>query len=187
VGWGISVQDFQSVPGAESVFDAYVHPRDEYFVEASRDDDWVGVQTYTRVRIGIEDGRPVEVLDPSATTTLSGWEFYPGALGGAVRRVAAVVGAVPIIVTENGIATSDDDQRIAYVRGALDSLQAAIDDGIDVRGYLHWSMLDNYEWGDFTPTFGLVAVDRETFARSPRASLAWLGAQRLRQPGGLTR
>lgn len=183
VGWGISVQDFQSVPGAESVFNAYVHPRDEFFAEVSCEDDWVGVQTYTRVRIGIEDGRPVEVLDPNAPTTLSGWEFYPAALGGAVRRIAAVVGAVPIIVTENGIATSDDDQRIDYVRGALDSLQVAIDDGIDVRGYLYWSMLDNYEWGDFAATFGLVAVDRSTFVRTPRASLAWLGAQRLRHSG----
>jgi len=49
-------------------------------------------------------------------------------------------------------------------------------DGVDVRGYCHWSLLDNYEWGTWTPTFGLIAVDRETdFARHPKPSLAWLG------------
>ena len=48
-------------------------------------------------------------------------------------------------------------------------------DGIDVRGYLHWSLLDNYEWGHWGPTFGLIAVDRETFVRTPKPSLGWLG------------
>lgn len=182
VGWGISVQDFQPVAGSEDVFASYVHPRDEYFAEVSREDDWVGVQTYTRVRIAQRDGRPVEVLDDTAPTTLSGWEYYPSALGGAVRRIAAVVGEVPIIVTENGIATVDDAQRIAFTREALDSLWSAMKDGVDVRGYLHWSLLDNWEWGDFAPTFGLIAVDRSTFARTPKPSLAWLGQQANQRP-----
>lgn len=56
-------------------------------------------------------------------------------------------------------------------------------DGIDVRGYLHWSLLDNYEWGHWRPTFGLVAVDRTTFVRIPKPSLAWLGEVARR--GGL--
>jgi beta-glucosidase len=51
-------------------------------------------------------------------------------------------------------------------------------DGVDVRGYLHWSLLDNYEWGSYKPTFGLVAVDRVSFRRTPKPSLAWLGGQR---------
>jgi beta-glucosidase len=79
-------------------------------------------------------------------------------------------------VTENGIATSDDAQRIAYTTEALQGVAAALADGVDVRGYFHWSWLDNDEWGSYTPTFGLVAVDRSTFARSPRPSAAWLGA-----------
>lgn len=177
VGWGISVQDCQPQPGAESVFAAYVRPRDEIFAEASRDDDWVGVQTYTRIRVGVSGGHPVEIVDDTAPKTLTGWEYYPTALGGAVRRIAGVVGKVPIIVTENGIATDEDQQRIDYTSGALDSLRSAMADGIDIRGYLHWSLLDNYEWGDFAPTFGLVGVDRTTFRRLPRPSLNWLGAQ----------
>jgi beta-glucosidase len=172
VGWGVSVQDYQSLPGAEAATAAYARPRDEVFLEAARGDDWVGVQTYTRGRIDT-DGEPVP--DPSAATTLTGWEDYPPALGGAVRRVARIVGDVPIIVTENGIATPDDARRIAYTTGALQSLRAAMDDGADVRGYFHWSMLDNWEWGHWEPTFGLVSVDRTTFARTPKPSLAWLG------------
>ena len=98
VGWGISVQDCQPEPGAESVFATYVHPRDEVFAEAARGNHWVGVQTYTRIRVGIADGRPVEIAG-DGPKTLPGWEYYPDALGGALRRIARVVGETPIIVT----------------------------------------------------------------------------------------
>ena len=173
VGWGVSVQDYQAEPGAESLVDEYCHLRDGIFLEAAREDDWVGVQTYTRTRVGA-DG--LAVVADDIDRTMTGWEFYPPALGGAVRRVARVVGDVPIIVTENGVATTDDERRVEYTTGALHSLRAAMDDGADVRGYFHWSMLDNWEWGHWAPTFGLVAVDRETFQRSPKPSLAWLGS-----------
>ena len=65
--------------------------------------------------------------------------------------------------------------EVAYTDGALSSVRAALDDGLDVRGYLHWSLLDNYEWGSYTPTFGLVAVNRETFRRTVKPSARWLG------------
>jgi beta-glucosidase len=56
--------------------------------------------------------------------------------------------------------------------------------GADVRGYFHWSLLDNWEWGRWGPAFGLVAVDRATFARTPKPSLAWLGGLApLPEPG----
>jgi len=132
----------------------------------------VGVQAYTRGRITVAGGEPVPVFDPAAPVTQTGWEDYPAALGGAVRRAAQMVGHVPLIVTENGIATADDARRIAFTDEALDSLRAAMDDGVDVRGYLHWSLLDNYEWGSYRPTFGLVAVDRVSFRRTPKPSLA---------------
>ena len=177
VGWGISVQDCQAEPGAEHVLQDYTHPRDEVFLEAARGDDWVGVQTYTRIRVGVRDGRPVEILDPTARRAMNGWEFYPEALGGALRRTAGIVDGTPIIVTENGVATADDEQRIEYTRRALASMTDAIHGGVDVCGYLHWSMVDNYEWGSYAPTFGLVAVDRDTFVRTPKPSLHWLGGQ----------
>ncbi len=175
-GWGVSVQDYRPEPGAETVFAEYVRVRDEVFIEAARDDDWIGVQTYTRGRIAEIGGIAVPLLDADAELTQTGWEYYPAALGGAVRRVAEVIGDVPIIVTENGVATDDDAKRIAFTAEALRSLRDAMDDGVDVRGYLHWSLLDNYEWGHYGPRFGLVAVDRETFVRTPKPSLSWFGS-----------
>ena len=112
---------------------------------------------------------PSKFPDLTAPRAMNGWEIYPEALGGALRRTAGIVDGTPIIVTENGIATADDEQRIEYTRGALASMDDAIHDGVDVRGYLHWSLVDNYEWGSYAPTFGLVAVDRETFVRTPRS------------------
>jgi beta-glucosidase len=103
-------------------------------------------------------------------------ERRPQALGAAVRRASEVLPDVPLLVTENGIATADDADRIAFTDEALHGLSAAIADGADVRGYVHWSLLDNFEWMlGYRPTFGLVSVDRETFARTPKPSLAWLG------------
>ncbi|GAB3569041.1 family 1 glycosylhydrolase [Amycolatopsis endophytica] len=173
VGWGVSVQDYRAEPGAEAALEAYAEPRDQVFLRASEGDDFVGVQTYTGGLLGA-DGSPV--VNPDAERTQTGWEYTPDALGGAVRRVARVAGDVPIIVTENGVATADDARRVAYTTGALESLRAAMDDGADVRGYFHWSLLDNWEWGHWGPTFGLVWVDRATFARTPKPSLAWLGS-----------
>ena len=84
---------------------------------------------------------------------------------------------MPIIVTENGIPTADDTRRVAFIDGAVESLHAAVADGIDVRGYFHWSFIDNFEWvRGYAPRFGLVAVDRTTFARTPKPSAHRLGA-----------
>jgi beta-glucosidase len=105
----------------------------------------------------------------------TGWEVYPEALGHTVR-LAAERAKVPVLVTENGMATADDAARIAYTRKALEGLASCIGDGIDVRGYLHWTFLDNFEWtAGFAKTFGLVAVDRQTFARTVKPSARWLG------------
>ncbi|MFF0504911.1 glycoside hydrolase family 1 protein [Streptomyces fimicarius] len=174
VGWTVANQVYQAEPGAAEVAEAHAYPREDVFLEAAREDDWIGVQAYTRHRIGPDGPLPVE---PGAETTLTGWEYYPEALGLAIRHTAAVVGPhVPVLVTENGIATGDDERRVAYTTQALASLASALRDGIDVRGYLHWSALDNYEWGSYRPTFGLIAVDPRTFARTPKPSARWLGA-----------
>ncbi|MFC8694890.1 glycoside hydrolase family 1 protein [Streptomyces parvus] len=173
VGWTVANQVYQPEPGATEAAEAHAYPREDVFLEAAREDDWIGVQAYTRHRIGPDGPLPVE---PGTETTLTGWEFYPEALGLAIRHTVAVVGPhVPVLVTENGIATDDDERRIAYTTGALASLASALRDGIDVRGYLHWSALDNYEWGSYRPTFGLIAVDPRTFARTPKPSARWLG------------
>ncbi|MFI6504865.1 glycoside hydrolase family 1 protein [Nonomuraea typhae] len=172
-GWSVANQVYQPLPGSEEVTAAYSHPREDVFLQAAAGDDWLGVQSYTRTRIG-PDG-PIPAPE-AAERTLTGWEYYPPALGEALRHTAAVAPGTPLIVTENGIATADDTRRIAYTTGALKGLAAAMADGIDVRGYFHWSALDNYEWGTYAPTFGLIHVDRRTFARTPKPSAAWLGA-----------
>jgi len=161
-----------SVPGGEERATAFRERNEDQFLRTSRDDDFLGVQSYTRAVFGPEGAVTPETDEEP---TLTGWEYYPPAIGDALRHSADVVGNVPLMVTENGIATDNDERRIAYTTGALQSVADAMADGIDVRGYLHWSALDNYEWGSFRPTFGLIGWDRETFVRTPKPSARWLG------------
>jgi beta-glucosidase len=178
VGWSIACMNIYGDPGSEAVAAEYARPRETVYVEAARDDDFIGVQSYTRTKVGLVDGKPA-VIKPAADVelTINGWEYYPQAIGDAIRSVRALVPGVPIIVTENGIAASDDSRRIDYTTEALASIEAAMRDGADVRGYFHWSLIDNYEWGSYKPTFGLIAFDHKTFVRTPKPSFAWLGAQ----------
>lgn len=172
VGWTVANQALVARPGAEEKTRELGCIREDLYLEASRDDDFIGVQSYSSQWVNA-DG--IEPHPPHPDNTLVGTAYRPDALGIALRHTHEVTGGVPILVTENGIATADDNQRIAYTADALRHLGAAVDDGVDVRGYLHWSALDNYEWGHWRPTFGLIAVDRETFERRPKPSLAWLG------------
>ena len=142
------------------------------WLEAASRADFVGVQTYTRFRVG-----PDGLLPPpeGAELTAAGYEYRPEALAATIRYAAAKTGK-PIIVTENGIATDDDTRRRAFIEAALAGVSACIAEGIDVRGYLHWSLLDNFEWTyGYKQRFGLVAVDRQTFARTPKPSAIYLG------------
>ena len=144
----------------------------EVYLEAVRDDDFVGIQTYGRMRFG-----PDGPLRPDAGVELNmmGEEFYPEALEATIRQAAAVAG-IPVLVTENGLATSDDTRRIAYVQRALRGVANCLRDGIDVRGYIYWTALDNFEWiFGYRPTFGLIAVDRATQERTVKPSARWLG------------
>lgn len=170
-GWSVATQAYQPEPGAELVAADYGRSREDVFLDASSGDDWVGVQAYTRTKIGPEGPMPIP---DAAERTLTGWEYYPPAIGDGIRNSWSRNG-LPVYVTENGIATADDARRIDYTRGALEAVAGAISDGVDVRGYLHWSALDNYEWGSFRPTFGLIGWDPLTFERRPKPSLGWLG------------
>ncbi|MFD6424580.1 glycoside hydrolase family 1 protein [Streptomyces sp. NPDC060198] len=174
VGWTVANQVYQAEPGAEAVTAAYRQPREDVFIEASRGDDWIGVQSYTRTKIGADGPIPAPA---DVERTLTQWEYYPSAVGHALRHTAELVGPeVALIVTENGIATDDDARRSDYYAGALNEVAAGLEDGLNIQGYLAWSALDNYEWGSFKPTFGLIAVDLETFERTARDSAKWLGS-----------
>jgi beta-glucosidase len=173
VGLTLSMTDYQMAPGGEAWLERIRRPSEDVFLEATGGDDFVGVQTYTRQRVGPEGYLPAEAGVP---TTQMGYEFWPEALVGTVRRAWEVTGGVPVYVTENGIGTDDDSARIEYVTRALTGVGRCLDDGIDVRGYFYWSLLDNFEWVlGYGPTFGIVGVDRATFERRPKPSAAWYG------------
>jgi len=174
VGLVLAMSDCQAVPGGEAERDRYRRDMEDVFLEATAGDDFFGVQCYSRTRFG-----PEGMLGPERGVRLTqmGYEFWPEALEATIRRAWEMTHGVPILVTENGIGTEDDAERIEFVGRALAGVLACLADGIDVRGYVYWSLLDNFEWFlGYRPTFGLVAVDRTTQARSPKPSARWLGA-----------
>jgi len=169
VGLTLTMQDVQGVGEghhAEAMIDMLYGP----WLEAARQSDFVGVQTYTRVLVGPE-GR----LSPPADAELTGahYEFYPQALGGTIRFAHDRIGR-PISVTENGICTDDDARRIAYLDAALAEVRQCLADGIPVHSYICWSLLDNFEWTrGYGERFGLVHVDFKTQKRTPKLSAAY--------------
>jgi beta-glucosidase len=119
--------------------------------------DWVGVQYYTRQRVEPGGFAPAP---PGAPLTQMGWEIHPEGLHRAL--VSAARAGLPLYVTENGIATADDSQRIAYMRDHLAQVARAIAEGIDLRGFHYWSSFDNFEWAEgYRPTFGMIGIDRD--------------------------
>jgi len=174
VGLTLSMADFQALDGGEERLEHQRRVEEDVFLEATGGDDFVGVQTYSRQRVG-----PGGALgpEPGVEVTQMGYEYWPSALGATLRRAWSFTGGTPLIVTENGIGTTDDARRREFVAEALAGVHRCLEDRIDVRGYVHWSLLDNFEWVlGYVPTFGLVEVDRRTFERRPKPSAAWLGA-----------
>ncbi|MFC0205356.1 glycoside hydrolase family 1 protein [Novosphingobium soli] len=166
VGMSLALPDAQGV-GDDSGIAAYRRFAEAPFFAAAREDDFIGVQTYGRMLIGATG-----VMPPPATAerTESGDEYYPQALGAAVAHAHEQTGR-PVLVTENGIATADDRQRARYIPAALASLDAARAKGVPVLGYIHWSLMDNFEWRrGYAQHFGLVAVDRTSFRRTVKPS-----------------
>jgi beta-glucosidase len=171
VGVSISLQDEQAV-GPNSKRDRKCAECYDPWLEAADRSDFLGVQTYTRCRVGKKGDLGPE---PGVELTQMGYEFWPEALEVCLRYAAERV-RVPIYVTENGLSTGEDSRRIEYIRRALNGLLQCLADGVDVRGYIHWSLLDNFEWiMGYRPKFGLVAVDRETQERTIKRSAYYLG------------
>lgn len=171
VGITLTTQDIQS--DDPKLVELYQRRLYGDWVEVARTHaDFFGVQTYTRF---VVDEHGVKAPPPGAELTLSGYEFYPQALANTIRWAHATIGK-PVYVTENGVAVNDDARRIAFIDQALAGVRQCIDDGIPVHGYLYWSLLDNFEWtSGYGVPFGLVAVDRQTFKRTPRPSALHLG------------
>lgn len=138
--------------------------------------DWVGVNYYTRKRISAtNDPWPAYAYAPTeGPLTDMGWEIHPQGLQDFLTRTAReYTGDLPIYVTENGMAsaTTPDPDRIAFLTDHLNATRAAIAEGAPVAGYYVWSLMDNYEWSlGYEKRFGLVHVDFDTLARTPKAS-----------------
>lgn len=178
VGLTLSLHDIQAVDGGQNKAEREWDEEFLHYLPSIRDDDFLGVQNYTRSQIGAEGQLPVPA---DAEVTQMQYEFYPEALGHVIRRVSEKFHG-DIYVTENGIATADDERRIAFIDRALQGVQSCMADGISVKGYFYWSLLDNFEWQKgFSMTFGLIAVDRTTQKRFPKKSLAYLGSYASRE------
>jgi beta-glucosidase len=147
--------------------------------------DFVGVNYYTRSVTRHDPQswplRAATVPQRGATYTETGWEVCPQAFTDTLAWLGARCGGVPLYVTENGAAfydpptladgTCDDPLRVQYLRSHLQAVAAAIQMGVDIRGYFAWSLLDNLEWAHgFSKRFGLVHVDFQTQHRTPKAS-----------------
>jgi beta-glucosidase len=171
VGVTLAIQDEQAA-GPDSKRDAKREAIYGAWLDAAGKSDFVGVQTYTRARVGKDGDLPPE---PGVELTQMGYEFWPESLEQTIRYAAARA-KVPVYVTENGVATEDDTRRVEYIKRALVGVESCLRDGLDVRGYVHWSLLDNFEWiYGYRPRFGLVAVNRETQERIVKPSARYLG------------
>lgn len=172
VGVSLAMLDDQAV-GRNSIRDRMRQELYGAWLDLAKGDDFIGVQNYERALWG-EQGR----LPPPAGAALnwSGTEVWPGSLAGALRYAHAVTGR-PVLVSEHGVGSPDDALRAAFIPPALAELKKAIDDGVPVIGYCHWSLIDNFEWiFGYKPKFGLASFDPVTFERKAKPSAAVLGA-----------
>lgn len=172
VGLTLSLFDYQPVEGGEENASKLWHEDFGLYLPYIRNDDFLGVQNYTRK---IVDAKGARQPSGDALLTQMGYEDYPQSIGHVLRKVAKEFPG-ELIVTENGLSTSDDERRCEFIREAYSGVQGARDAGIPVTGYLYWSLLDNFEWqAGYSKTFGLIAVDRSTQMRHSKKSLYVLG------------
>jgi beta-glucosidase len=202
------MQDWQPSAAARPAVAQVRRMFEDEFLAASSDDDFIGVQTYTRlpvplpaalgpvVRAGMAVapvrervlpavirratagfGTPSSGPDDGVRRTQMGYEFWPEAVAATLRRAATLHPGKDLVVTEHGIATADDEERVEFIRRGLAAIHSVLADGLPVKGYVHWSLLDNFEWTfGYFPTFGLIGVDRRTQERTVRPSARLLGA-----------
>ncbi|GAA0805383.1 GH1 family beta-glucosidase [Spirilliplanes yamanashiensis] len=156
--------------------------------------DVLGVNYYSPTHVGARPGAPgrpgdypgsegVEFRAPVGPVTDMNWQIEPEALTALLLRVARDHPGLPLLITENGAAYPDgpgpdgrvaDTERIAYLDGHLRACHDAIAQGVDLRGYHVWSLLDNYEWAEgYRKRFGIVHVDYRTQERTPKDSALW--------------
>lgn len=134
--------------------------------------DWLGLNYYFSNR-----WYGYRVHNPNQKVSDLGWDMQPEHLQDVLERLHDKYG-IPIIITENGVADREDTYRKWWIAQSILAMNRAIDNGVQLKGYLHWSLLDNFEWAyGKWPRFGLIHVDYRTGKRKPRASAIWFGKQ----------
>lgn len=161
---------YDSIQAGRFVLNAPGFPsHDEPVEHLAGSADYLGVNYYTRRRIAFAPSSPtlVDVLPGPGAKTDLGWEIYPEGLLQVLRQAHKRYG-LPIFITENGLADEAGNARGAFLRAHAYALSVAMDEGVAVRGYFYWSLLDNFEWAEgYAPRFGLYQIDHTTMARSP--------------------
>ena len=170
VGVPLSVFDYEAVGPDSKAAEAQRATLGDWIDAAKTSGDFVGVQNYGRVRVNSSGA-----MRPSGEAAYP-YEVYAPSLGKTVRFIHEAT-KKPIIVSENGIDTTDDNLRIRYIDEALLGLHDAIASGVPVLGYFHWSLLDNFEWiQGYAAHYGLTSVDPKSFKRTPKPSAYHLGS-----------
>lgn len=166
VGVSLAMTDDQAV-GRNSLRDAMREEKYGAWLRAARSDDFIGVQNYER---SVWNDKGLVPPPADAVRNWSGAEVWAPSLAGAVRYAHAATG-LPVLVSEHGVGTDDDRIRAEFIPPALAELKRAMDEGVPVIGYCHWSLLDNFEWVfGYKPKFGLAGFDPVTFRRTPKPS-----------------
>ena len=142
---------------------------DDFFLQrVKRKSDFIGVNYYFTNRF-----LGYKIHNPNDRVSDMGWDMQPQNIEFVLERLWNKY-KLPIIVTENGVADRDDEYRKWWIGQTLVAMHKALQKGVKLEGYLHWSLLDNFEWSSgFWPRFGLLAVDPKTKKRTPRASAKW--------------
>lgn len=177
VGVTLSLYDYQldeqakDKVKAQEKIDKYWHEDFEIYFPYMQSDDFIGVQNYSR-KIMNEEG---VVTPENAILTDAGYEFYPQGISNLCRKLATIWDK-ELLITENGTSSTDDTRRVEFVNTAVDGIKKCVDDGINITGYMHWSLLDNFEWQlGYAQKYGLIEVDRTTMVRTIKPSFYELG------------
>ena len=168
-GLTLALQDLRAGPGGERRHKRIFEEARRPFYESCAKDDFIGPQPYTRFVTG-----PDGYLPAPDGVMLNRWgaDSSPDVMLAVLHEVQKHCGA-PMLISENGIDTQDDAVRVRHLIASVAALKQASDGGMKVLGYLHWSLIDNFEWrSGYAPKFDLYAVDPTTFARTAKPSAA---------------
>jgi beta-glucosidase len=144
--------------------------------------DYVGLNWYCDDLLSFDIRRPRELFarqgpPPGLPRSTFGWAIEPDGLRRALHLVHRESGGLPVVITENGVADAGDELRPAYLVDHLTAVHRAVAEGVDVRGYMHWTAWDNFEWAEgFTQRFGLFAVEPGSLRRVAKPSAALYAA-----------